>query len=284
VGPPHSGTILDGEMVVDEDMVSGQRTRRFLAYDLVSLNGDNMVHLPWSKRWGFIDEFIERPRRKEQEEIGKGRWNRRYDYSSEPFRFRRKTFWPLSAASKVIHDFIPHQVSHEADGLILQPYDDAYVALTYPELLKWKFAHMNSVDFRLKVVPQSSRHSHAHHDLSTPGPPDLALELLRPTKHHTATIEELKGAKVVFPQGELLNASPELYNGRIIECAWDGDLQAWSFMRERRDKTLPNAETVYEKVWASIKDNITEEDLLLEIEQALKKGVYDEDMGRGRHG
>lgn len=88
----------------------------------------------------------------------------------------------------------------------------------------------------------------------------------------------------MFPQGELLNASPELYNGRIIECAWDGDLQAWSFMRERRDKTLPNAETVYEKVWASIKDNITEEDLLLEIEQALKKGVYDEDMGRGRHG
>lgn len=139
---------------------------------------------------------------------------------------RRKDFWPLTQARKLIHDFIP-QLCHESDGLIFQgaqvgpcwpapepggqarcscvlgllprspaaplpatrraPFaaahvptcpptrpshppvhppahlnhthpatlQDAYVAGTCPELLKWKFAHMNSVDFRLRRHPAS---------------------------------------------------------------------------------------------------------------------------------
>jgi len=42
--------------------------------------------------------------------------------------------------------FIP-RLSHEADGLIFQPIDDHYVPGTCDELLKWKFAELNTVDF-----------------------------------------------------------------------------------------------------------------------------------------
>ena len=36
---PQHGTLLDGEMVVDEDKVYGKQTRRYLAYDIMQLCG-----------------------------------------------------------------------------------------------------------------------------------------------------------------------------------------------------------------------------------------------------
>lgn len=38
----------------------------------------------------------------------------------ELFHVRRKEFWPLTQAEKLLHDFIPNQIPHEADGLIFQ--------------------------------------------------------------------------------------------------------------------------------------------------------------------
>ena len=44
---PHHITLLDGEMVVDEDIVTVQRKRRYLAYDLMLLNGKSIIDLPF---------------------------------------------------------------------------------------------------------------------------------------------------------------------------------------------------------------------------------------------
>lgn len=255
IGPLHAGTILDGEMVVDVNPETKERTRRFLAYDLVAINGSNVRDCPWWERWAAIEHFVEFPRRKEASEIQKGTWKMRYNYNVEPFRFRRKAFFDLTAADKLIHEFIPKQVTHEADGLIFQPCDDAYVPLTCEELLKWKFAHMNSVDFKVRL--EEATHM-------------VVLQLLQPRGARQATLEDLQGATVMFPQGEDAAA----YNDRIIECAWDKEKKSWVFMRERRDKTLPNAKPVYEKVWKSIEDNIQEEELLQDIEKAKGSEVY----------
>jgi mRNA-capping enzyme len=43
----HHMTLLDGEMVVDEDMAAGTQHRRFLAYDLIALNGESLVRHPF---------------------------------------------------------------------------------------------------------------------------------------------------------------------------------------------------------------------------------------------
>ena len=43
--------------------------------------------------------------------------------------------------------FIP-KLSHEADGLIFQPWESPYIIGTANDLLKWKYAHLNSVDFK----------------------------------------------------------------------------------------------------------------------------------------
>lgn len=46
--PSHPAqTILDGEMVVDEDVAEDRWDRRFLAYDMVMVNGHSLVDRPW---------------------------------------------------------------------------------------------------------------------------------------------------------------------------------------------------------------------------------------------
>ncbi|MCD7456513.1 hypothetical protein HAX54_031951 [Datura stramonium] len=44
------------------------------------------------------------------------------------------------------------KLSHEADGLYFQGWDDPYVPRTHEGLLKWKYPEMNSVDFLFEVV------------------------------------------------------------------------------------------------------------------------------------
>ena len=150
VGPAHVCTILDGELVVDEDLATGVRTRRYLAYDLVVLGGRPMVGRPFRERYRAIQEAVIDPRTRERDALAKRTPGVAYDYGGELFRVRRKEFWPLAQSRALLNKFIP-ALSHEADGLILQPADDAYVVGTCNELLKWKYAHMNSVDFKLAV-------------------------------------------------------------------------------------------------------------------------------------
>jgi mRNA-capping enzyme len=142
------------------------------------------------------------------------------------------------------------------------------VPLTCHELLKYKYAKFNSVDFRLRIGQDGS----------------LNLQLLHPTKHGAATVKDLPGAKVRFPEieGEDPKTVHLKYDGKIIECTWDPESDSWVYMRDRKDKTLPNAESVYHKVWKSIEDNIQEEDLLIVINESLKKKVYAPDVAARR--
>ena len=44
---PHHMTLLDGELIVDEDRDSGKHTYRYLAYDAMAINGKSLVDRPW---------------------------------------------------------------------------------------------------------------------------------------------------------------------------------------------------------------------------------------------
>lgn len=282
----HNGVILDGEMVVDQIPNSQTRVRRFMIFDLMALNGEPLIHLPFGKRWELIDTYIEKPRRREAEAIARGKLNIGYQYNEESFRVRRKGFWPLNIAKTLLENFIPHQVAHEADGLIFQPYDDSYKPLTCQEILKWKFAHLNSVDFKLRLerAPENGAGSGKSDGPGSNGIPAVrpVLQLLKPLSKgmwHIEDVEKLfppgreAGADsrnppgtIVFPDG----LSSEDYEDQIIECAWDTQQHAWKFMRERRDKSVPNADHVCLKVWDSICDDIKEKELLDFVDEAVK--------------
>ena len=46
----HHMTLLDGEMIVDCDVTTGKQTRRFLAYDLMTLNTRSLATRPFKAR------------------------------------------------------------------------------------------------------------------------------------------------------------------------------------------------------------------------------------------
>ena len=131
-------------MIIDTVPETGEQKRRYLVYDLMMLNQQSQIKLPFNERWKLIEKEIIEPRTHDI------KTNALYCYDMEAFRVRRKDFWMPSAVGKVLKDFIP-RLSHEADGLIFQGWDDPYVPRTHDGLLKWKYAHMNSVNFLFEV-------------------------------------------------------------------------------------------------------------------------------------
>ncbi|XP_071721838.1 mRNA-capping enzyme subunit alpha-like [Rutidosis leptorrhynchoides] len=161
---------------------------------------------------------------------------------------RRKDFWLLSTVNKLLKEFIP-KLSHEADGLIFQGWDDPYVPRTHQGLLKWKYASMNSVDF-LFEIDANGRH---------------LLYLYERGKKKL-----MDGDRVVFKDEE----DPSVYSEKIIECAWNKEEEIWKYMRIRPDKNTPNDINTFRKVMRSIRDNITEEVLLNEINEIIRLPMY----------
>ncbi|KAL2337851.1 hypothetical protein Fmac_012297 [Flemingia macrophylla] len=242
----HHYTLLDGEMVIDTLPDSQKQERRYLIYDMMAINQVSIIERPFYERWKMLEKEVIEPRNHERQVIYQSR-NPYYRYDLEPFRVRRKDFWLLSTVTKLLKEFIK-RLSHEADGLIFQGWDDPYVPRTHEGLLKWKYANLNSVDFLFEV--------------------DGDRELLYVYERGKKKL--LEGNRVEFTDG----SDPSLYSGKIIECSWDFDKQEWNFMRIRTDKSTPNEFNTYRKVLRSIKDNITEEDLLNEISEIIRLPMY----------
>lgn len=140
----HNLTLLDGEMVIDLIPETQQQKRRYLIYDIMMLNQKSLVQLPFHERLKKIEADVIGPRSHDRQT------NQWYIYEAESFGVRRKIFSPLSIADHILHGVIK-RLPHKSDGLIFQGWDDPYVARTNNFLLKWKYAHMNTVDFKFLV-------------------------------------------------------------------------------------------------------------------------------------
>ncbi|CAK9133907.1 unnamed protein product [Ilex paraguariensis] len=70
------------------------------------------------------------------------------------------------------------------------------------------------------------------------------------------------------------DSDPLSYSAKIIECSWDSEKEVWVCMRIRTDKGTPNDFNTYKKVMRSIKDNITEDILLNEINEIIRLPMY----------
>ncbi|XP_010423938.1 PREDICTED: mRNA-capping enzyme isoform X1 [Camelina sativa] len=238
----HHYTLLDGEMVIDTP-TGEQARRRYLVYDMVAINGESVVERTFCERWNMFVREVIGPRGAEKLR------SHCYRYDLEPFAVRMKGFWLLSTVEKLLKTTIP-SLSHEADGLIFQGWDDPYVPRTHKGLLKWKYAEMNSVDFLFEMGEEEGRGF-------------LFL-------HERGKKKLMEGYVVEFRDDSDLSS----YNGKIVECSWDKDKKVWVSMRIRVDKTTPNDINTARKVIKSINDNITEEVLLQEIKEIIRLPMY----------
>ena len=113
------GTVLDGEMVLDNDPETRRKIPRYLIYDIICLYKDgkhqDVGNCDFKTRLSCIEKEIVNPR---NQLIQEGRIQK----ESEPFRIRIKQFWDISSTKTLLGPkFSKEQLGHEPDGLIFQP-------------------------------------------------------------------------------------------------------------------------------------------------------------------
>ena len=231
---PIEDTVIDGEMVIDT--VDGKKMPRFLIYDIIRYEGQEVGKCNFSLRLTCIEKELVGAR---NTFITEGV----IDKTKEPFSIRKKQFWDVSEAAlvKLLGDEFKAQLAHEPDGLIFQPSRDPYKAGREDSVLKWKPANMNSVDFKLKIVKESG------------------LGML------PRTVGQLYVGGMDRPFSEMkVKGEVKNMNNKIIECKFENN--QWVFMRERTDKSFPNGYNTAIGVCNSIKEPVTTEILLNTIQ------------------
>ncbi|KAK2176308.1 hypothetical protein NP493_672g01027 [Ridgeia piscesae] len=230
-----TNTLIDGEMILDQ--VDEKNVPRYLIYDIIKFEGMDVGGTDFDRRLLCIQKEIIGPR---HEKIRHGK----LDKNSEPFSIRAKPFWDVVTAKSLLDGHFSKEVSHETDGLIFQPVNEKYTGGRCDDILKWKPPSLNSVDFKLKIVREEK-----------PG-------MLPETKGYlyVGSLEQPFSAIKMNKQLRQLN-------NKIIECSWDPELNGWKFMRERTDKSFPNAYTTAMAVCNSIKQPVTKEMLFDVIEK-----------------
>ncbi|KAJ2944534.1 hypothetical protein O0L34_g3880 [Tuta absoluta] len=221
-------TLLDGEMVIDK--VNGQEIPRYLCYDIIKFEGQDVGKMAfYPVRLNCIENEIVNPRHQAMKEgiIKKER---------EPFSIRLKQFWELPMAHQLLGEKFAKTLSHEPDGLIFQPSKEPYVPGRCDDVLKWKPSHMNSVDFKLKIVTEGGQG-------------------ILPTKVGHLYVGQLDRPFAVMK----VSKDVKHLNNKIIECKFENN--QWVFMRERTDKSFPNSYTTATAVCDSIRDPVTKERL-----------------------
>ncbi|XP_072038912.1 mRNA-capping enzyme-like [Amphiura filiformis] len=230
-------TIIDGEMVIDR--VGSQIIPRYLIYDIIKFEGQPVGDCDFDRRLFCINKELIQVRHEHMK-------NGLIDRTTEPFSVRVKPFWDVTNTRKLIEGGFEQQLVHETDGLIFQPLPDKYIPGRCPIVLKWKPPTQNSVDFKLRITKVAGE-----------GLVTTTKGLLY-VGHHDKPFAEMRVTKEL-----------KVYDKKIIECKFENN--QWVFMRERKDKSFPNAYTTAMGVCNSILNPVTKDKLLQYTEdQALK--------------
>ncbi|KAI4500336.1 hypothetical protein M0802_004753 [Mischocyttarus mexicanus] len=227
-------TLLDGEMVIDK--VRDKEYARYLVYDVVMFDGEDVSKLPFHPdRYEIIEKEIIKSRHRA---LSEGRIKR----EQEPFSVRLKHFWHVVQAANLLGEKFAKNLSHEPDGLIFQPSKEPYCPGPCPEILKWKPLSLNSVDFKLKIVTETG------------------VGIL-PRK-----VGKLFVGGSNFPYGQIkFTKQIKDLNNAIIECKLENG--QWVFMRTRTDKSFPNSKHTADAVIESIRRPVKTTYLLEYIEK-----------------
>ncbi|XP_060593527.1 mRNA-capping enzyme-like [Ruditapes philippinarum] len=228
-----NNTLLDGEMI--QDTVNGKNVPRYLVYDIVKFEGQDVGKTDFNTRVLCINKEIVGARNTKVQQGA-------LDKTKEPFSVRIKPFWDVVTARKILDGDFASQVSHEVDGLVFQPVPDPYHPGRCKDVLKWKPPELNSVDFKLVITI------------------DAGGEGMLKTKRAYLYVT---GLDKPFSEMKFSKDLKEL-DKKIIECCFDPSINSWKFMRVRTDKSFPNHYSTAVAVCESIQRPVTK-DILFRV-------------------
>ncbi|KAF7857301.1 hypothetical protein EAF04_009542 [Stromatinia cepivora] len=251
----HRGTLIDGELVLDR-AADGSMQPKYLVFDCMFLDGNSLMNRTLDKRLAYFTERIFTP----YVELLR-------DYPDEKqymhFLTEMKQMQFGYAMDMMFRQILPN-LPHGNDGLIFTCRGTEYKHGTDQHILKWKPENENSIDFKLAL------------DFPTvqPDSMDLAEGTTEPYIDYDAipicnlfvnagnNRDEWYATMHLEPEEwEKLKALQEPLNDRIVECYMDAQ-KRWRYMKFRDDKEVANHTSTVESVIESIKDRVTEKDLI----------------------
>ncbi|KAF7974823.1 hypothetical protein HWV62_11179 [Athelia sp. TMB] len=259
-------TIVDGELVIDLDPKTQQQIPRFLAFDCLVVDNENVMAKSLEKRYGRLKEWFFKPF---------ARMMRDYPRmaAGQPFDIKVKDVKLSYHVEKVFVEDIP-ALQHGNDGLIYTCSTTPYVTATDPNIIKWKPPSENSIDFKLVLrFPPSAKQPNVP---DFEAMPFFALHTYCGEERGVPTYEPFDELYVEEQEWEALKQTGEQIDDRIVEVHWDTKRACWRMMRFRDDKPNGNFKTVVENIIQSIEEGV-EKDALLARSAAIR------DAWKARH-
>jgi mRNA guanylyltransferase len=249
----HKDTILDGELVSDKED-DGSYRLRYLVFDCLVLDGENLISKPFDKRIGRFHSFVDAPFKKLFRKFPD-------ELAHLPFDVTFKVMEKPYALEAMFKDKLP-KLRHGNDGLIFTCKGTTYVSGTDQHILKWKPAHENSIDFKL-VLGDFPVDADGSEDYDAK--PPFTLQVWHgegsPYTHFASLF-------ITDAEWDAMKSLHEQLDGRIIECykdvqgRWRFKAEANGAPRFRDDKSNANHISTVKSVLGSIEDGVSEEELL----------------------
>ena len=252
----HVESLIDGELVMDK-VPGGGLEPKYLVFDCLVLDGDSLMHRTLDKRIAYFGDKIFKPYKQLLEDFPEEKQHQSFFVELKDMNFSY-------SMQRMFAEILP-KLPHGNDGLIFTCRETEYKFGTDPHILKWKPAHENSVDLRLifefpLVQPDTIDRAEGVTE------PYLDYDALPICNLHVFAGDNKEdpwfGTLHLEPeQWEMMKATGEPWNDRIIEC-WMDDRKRWRYMRPRDDKQTANHTSTVESVIESITDRVTEKDLV----------------------
>ncbi|KAI0180023.1 mRNA capping enzyme, alpha subunit [Hypoxylon sp. FL1284] len=250
----HTGTVLDGELVMDK-YEDGRQEPRYLVFDCLALDGQSLMQRELSKRLGYFQEQIFKPYKKLLDDYPQ-------EKQYQPFFIELKSM-QMAYGIRMLFEEVIKRLKHANDGLIFTALHSEYKPGTDPHILKWKEADENTVDFMWKlrfpmVEPDEEERAEGitepFVDYDSTPPVDLLANHGSGNYHYFAPLH------LEDNEWEILKSFKEPLDERVVEVYMDGQ-KRWRFSRFRDDKPDGNHISVVHSVLESIQDGVTREEL-----------------------
>lgn len=251
-----TNTILDGELVIDR--IGPNKTKlRLLLFDCLVFHGDNIMRRPLGRRYARLRSHLLPPYQSYLK-------NNKMAKVNSPFEVQVKAMDLAYGIETVFRHRMRH-LEHQSDGLIFTCFMSGYTPGTDQKILKWKPPHENTIDFKLQLR----------------FPPDLEKDPTGATPNYTAKpffllLQHVTGEEhepfdyldMSNREWERWKKSGEQLDDRIVECAWHTPAAnnphecTWHITRIRDDKQYANHKSTVNRILESIKDGVTQEELI----------------------
>ena len=271
----HTGTLLDGELVLQKTGRGNETRLAYLIFDILALDGENIMSMNFSRRYGRAKDMVYGPH---------NAFSRKYptDAAAQPFALKIKNMELPYSAQYMFQEVIP-KLPHGNDGLIYTCVSTPYTPGTDEHILKWKPPQENTIDFLLQlgafpVIIDDDGDSYEDFDAL----PEINLLVKHGNNDHRHYAQLL----LTSSEWEATKKLNRMLDGTIMECYKDSSSSSWrpkiehdtGAPRFRDDKTDANHISTVVSVMESIEDAVSEEDLVASAGKV--KATYKERAAR----